>query len=64
MKKAIAQMVIGGILLCTGLVILSLGLSGVLPYESAASTGMVMLVFVFIGGIQLYLGIRNFRQIG
>ena len=64
MKKAIIQTTVGSVLLCTGIVILSLGLSEVLPYESAASTGLLMLILVFVGGIQLYLGIRNLRRVG
>lgn len=58
MKQTIA----GSILLGLGFVTLALGLLGFLPYESGASTGLLMLVLIILGGIQLYLGIRKLRQ--
>lgn len=62
MKKGIIQAIAGSVLLCGGLVILTLGLSGFLAYESAPTTGLLMLVFIFVGGSQLYLGIRKLKQ--
>jgi len=62
MRRGIAQTIAGGVLLGGGIVILALGLSGFLPYETAPTTGLLMMVFIFVGASQLWLGIRKLRH--